>query len=75
MNIFKDCDIMKITTVIEDQVDWMFGDPDDEIGSSDVSACVRSVIRDLGFDPDFTDAMEMSMIRTCVMNKIGELHD
>ena len=31
-----------IRDAVDEQVSWMFGDAD-EIGSSDVSACVRSV--------------------------------
>jgi hypothetical protein len=73
-NIFGVIELNTIVYAVEDQVDWFFGDKDAECGSSDVSACVRAVIRDLTKAPfeEISD-MEISMIRNAVYNKIREL--
>lgn len=77
MQIFLNKDITEILSSVQQNVEWTFGDWDEGqgIGSSDVSCCVRSVIRDLGFDPDsnLIEDLEFEMIRNAVSNKMSEV--
>lgn len=61
-----------IRDVIDEQVSWMFADAD-EIGSSDVSACVRSVFASLGCDYDQANDYDVDIIRGAVYGSISRL--
>ena len=69
MTIFAKHDIDHILTVVKDEVEWAFDDAD-EIGSSDVSCCVREVIRQLGENPDTVSKQDFQMIRNAVYNNM-----
>ena len=62
-----------IRDAIQEQVSWMFADAE-EIGSSDVSACVRSVFASLGYDADQARDHDYDIIRVAVTRAIAELH-
>ena len=62
-----------IRDAIDEQVSWMFADADD-IGSSDVTACVRSVFSSLGYDYDRANDLDADIIRSAVYNSISRLH-
>ena len=62
-----------IRDAIDEQVSWMFADAD-EIGSSDVTACVRAVFASLGYDYDQANDMDADIIRSAVYNSISRLH-
>ena len=62
-----------IRDAIDEQVSWMFSDTD-EIGSSDVTACVRAVFASLGYDYDQANDMDADIIRSAVYNSISRLH-
>ena len=51
----------------------MFSDAED-IGSSDVAACVRSVFASLGYDADQARDHDYDIIRVAVHRAIAELH-
>ena len=64
-----------IDTILEACVanaEWFFADAE-EIGSSDVSACVRAVFNDLGLDINDVTPVEVQMIRNGVNNAINGL--
>lgn len=77
MQIFLNKDITEILNSVSENVEWTFGDwaEGHGISSSDISCCVRSIIRDLGFDPDSKDIedVEFEMIRNAVSNKMSEV--
>ena len=62
-----------IRDAIVEQVSWMFSDADD-IGSSDVSACVRAVFASLGYDADRARDHDYDIIRVAVHRAIAQLH-
>ena len=62
-----------IRDTIDEQVSWMFADAD-EIGSSDVSACVKAVFASLGYDYDQANDLDADIIRSAVYNSISRLH-
>ena len=62
-----------IRDAIDEQVSWMFADAD-EIGSSDVSACVKAVFSSLGYDYDRANDLDADIIRSAVYNSISRLH-
>ena len=62
-----------IRDAIDEQVSWMFSDAD-EIGSSDVTACVRAVFASLGYDYDQANDLDADIIRSAVYNSISRLH-
>lgn len=62
-----------IRDAITEQVSWMFSDAED-IGSSDVAACVRSVFASLGYDADQARDHDYDIIRVAVHRAIAELH-
>jgi hypothetical protein len=62
-----------IRDAIDEQVSWMFADAD-EIGSSDVSACVKAVFASLGYDYDQANDLDADIIRSAVYNSISRLH-
>lgn len=59
-----------IRDAIDEQVSWMFSDAE-EIGSSDVTACVRSVFASLGYDYDQADDHDVGIIRDAVYRGIS----
>ena len=74
MYIFLKNDINFIASVVEDNVEFFFSDST-EIGSSDVSNCVRAVCSELtNTSFDLLSDVEISMIRCAVNNKISELY-
>ena len=74
MRIF-DRGIEDLMANIEEHVEWMFGDAE-EIGSSDLSACVRSVLSDYypGELVQATD-QEAALVRNYIHNAIREMSD
>jgi hypothetical protein len=62
-----------IRDAIDEQVSWMFSDAE-EIGSSDVTACVRSVFTSLGYDYDQARDYDVDIIRGAVYGSISRLH-
>lgn len=60
----------EVQTTIESLVEDMFSDCE-EVGSSDVTACARSVFTALGKDPDGASELEVVSIRTSVNNSIN----
>ena len=52
----------------------MFGDAE-EIGSSDINACVNSVFRDLGFEPKEVSDDEFRVMKFAIRNAIGNLDE
>ena len=62
-----------IRDTIAEQVSWMFADAD-EIGSSDVSACVRAVFASLGYEYDQANDYDVDIIRVAVNLAISQLH-
>ena len=62
-----------IRDTIAEQVSWMFADAD-EIGSSDVSACVRAVFASLGYEYDQANDYDVDIIRVAVNRAISQLH-
>jgi|TARA_R110002074_G_scaffold318740_7_gene489165 hypothetical protein len=66
-----------VTECVEMETEWMFGDWGDGegIGSSDISACVNSVVRTICGTAYWEDTskfnpVEIDMIRTCVHNNL-----
>lgn len=62
-----------IRDAIDEQVSWMFTDAE-EVGSSDVSACVRAVFSSLGYDYDQANDYDVDIIRVAVTRAISQLH-
>jgi hypothetical protein len=62
-----------IRDAIDEQVSWMFSDAE-EIGSSDVTACVRAVFASLGYDADRACDHGYDIIRNAVYNSISRLN-
>ena len=75
MKIFEKHNIDTVLDVIADNVEWYFGDWDENhgISSSDKGACVRSVLRDLGTSLDQVDKVELSLIKNGIFNKMNEV--
>ena len=59
-----------IRDTVDEQVSWMFSDAE-EIGSSDVSACVRSVFSCLGCSADNASDYDYNIIRNAVYHSIS----
>ena len=62
-----------IRDAVDEQVSWMFGDAE-EIGSSDVSACVRAVFASLGYEYDQANDYDVGIIRNAVYKSISRLN-
>jgi hypothetical protein len=62
-----------VRDAIDEQVSWMFSDAE-EIGSSDVTACVKSVFASLGYDADRATDHDVDIIRGAVYDGISRLH-
>jgi hypothetical protein len=61
-----------IRDTINEQVSWMFSDAE-EIGSSDVTACVRAVFSSLGYETDRATDYDYDIIRGAVYRAIARL--
>jgi hypothetical protein len=61
-----------IRDAIQEQVSWMFADAD-EIGSSDVTACVRAVFSSLGYEANRATDYDYDIIRGAVYRAIARL--
>ena len=61
-----------IQDTITEQVSWMFSDVD-EIGTSDVSACVKAIFSSLGYDADQARDHDYDIIRGTVYRAISRL--
>ena len=69
MRIF-DRGIEDLMANIEEHVEWMFGDAE-EIGSSDLSACVRAVLSDYyPGELEYASMQETALVRNYVHNCI-----
>ena len=53
---------------------WMFGDAE-EVGSSDINACVNDIIRDFGVAPAEVSDNQFYMIRIAVRNALRNMED
>ena len=62
-----------IQDAITEQVTWMFSDVDD-IGTSDVSACIKSVFASLGYDADRATDHDYNIIRGAVYKSLSRLN-
>jgi len=75
-DLFSRHGIEHVMSVVEDNVQWMFGDPDlEEIGSSDVSICCHSVLNDLGTNGAAVTNTEWGLIRNAVNNMIHDVRE
>ena len=75
-DLFSKHGIDHIMSVIEENVEWFFGDPDlQEIGSSDVSCCCAAVLKDLGYAADEVEQIEYRLIRNGVSNVIHDVRE
>jgi hypothetical protein len=72
MSLFENHSLDDVISVIEDNVSFYFEDAY-EIGSSDVSCCVRSVVDQLGLDFDSLSKVDIMLLRNGVQNAICEL--
>ena len=74
MRIF-DRGIEDLMANIEEHVEWMFDDAE-EIGSSDISACVRAVLSDY-YPGELVQAsvQEAALVRNYIHNAIREMSD
>ena len=73
INIFKD--FMTLFDIIKDNVEFYFNDAH-EIGSSDVSVCVNSVIQDYApLTANFASVPTRREIRRSVNEAIGVMSD
>ena len=58
-----------LIAVVEDEVSFMFSDAE-EIGSSDISCCVRSVLRNFYDNIDEASNPECVAVRNCISNTL-----
>jgi len=72
MKLFENNSIDTILEVCVANAEWFFADAE-EIGSSDVSACVRACVGDLGLTIDELTDTEIKMLRNGVNNAINGL--
>lgn len=78
MNLFNGCDVTEVMEIVREEVEWIFGDwdCDDGIGSSDINAAVRNVLRRVWGNAEFIDNVpdvELQMIRNAVNNVLNEV--
>ena len=71
MRIFED-GLDDLMANIEEQTYWKFDDAE-EIGSSDISCCVRDILRGYYKDPDEATEQEFALVRNYVRTCINEL--
>lgn len=65
-------DVERFDRLVCENVLWAFGDAE-EIGSSDINACVNSIIRDFGQVPAEVADNQFYMIRIAVRNALGNI--
>jgi hypothetical protein len=65
-------DVANFDSVVCDNVEWMF-DGAEEIGSSDINACVNNVIQQLGFKVEEISTEEFMVAKFAVHNAISNL--
>ena len=63
-------DPKRIRDVVDEEVDFMFDDVD-EIGSSDINACVNSIIRQLGVELIEVNDTEYRFLKQMVRSSIS----
>ena len=76
--LFNGKDLDVVTNIVRDEVQWVFGDWDRDqgIGSSDINASVRNVLREIwGGDFHLAEILdvEVQMIRNAVNNEINKV--
>ena len=71
-DIFSRHGIEHVISIAKEEVEWFFSDAE-EIGSSDVSICVRAIYDKLDVHPDSAPREELGLIRNLVHNLIAEL--
>jgi hypothetical protein len=59
-----------LTDTIKDNVHHQF-DGAEEIGSSDISCCVRNVLKEFYENPDDAGHLEVNLVRNGVMNTLS----
>lgn len=62
----------RLLEVAREEVEWFFSEAE-EIGSSDVSICVRAIYDKLGEHPDAVSQDEIQVVRALVYGLIREL--
>ena len=73
-DLFTRHGIEYIQSVARGEVQWWFEDTE-EVGTSDVSTCVRCICERLEVRPDHLSSVEMDLLRNLVHNLIGELDE
>lgn len=67
-------DVARFDRVVCENVLWMFGDAE-EVGSSDINACVNAIIRDFGQEPAAVSDNQFAIIRIAVRNALRNMED
>ena len=67
-------DVARFDRVVCENVLWMFGDAE-EVGSSDINACVNDIIRDFGQVPAEVADDQFYMIRIAVRQALRNMED
>lgn len=65
-------DVFAFDQCVCEEVNWLFGDAE-EIGSSDINACVRNILRNYYDDVDAVSDGIFSIVRRSVQCAIGNL--
>ena len=63
-------DVVRVRSIVDSNTEWLFSDAE-EIGSSDISCCVRYIYEELGLKSVTDD--EFAFIRGMVRNAIAML--
>jgi hypothetical protein len=71
-DIFSRHGIDYVMSIAQEEVEWFFSEAE-EIGTSDVSCCVRAIYDKLDVNPDRASEVEVGLIRNLVHNLISEL--
>lgn len=67
-------DVARFDRVVCENVLWMFGDAE-EVGSSDINACVNDIIRDFGVAPAEVSDNQFYMIRIAVRQALRNMEE
>lgn len=67
-------DVARFDRVVCENVLWMFGDAE-EVGSSDINACVNDIIRDFGVAPADVADSQFYMIRIAVRQALRNMEE
>jgi hypothetical protein len=78
MELFNGCDVTEVMEIVHEEVEWIFGDWDRDqgIGSSDINAALRNVLRRVWGNAEFFDNVpdvELKMIRNAVNYVMNEV--